>query len=89
MVLLFWITLSATFVAHEWVEPNWTSKSVFLAGVAVGALAWFGMLSFTVARGLRRFSAETLVQLSRLSGVMLVAVAVVIGYRLIGLLAHR
>jgi threonine/homoserine/homoserine lactone efflux protein len=89
MVLLFWITLSATFVAHEWVEPNWTSKSVFLAGVAAGALAWFVMLSFIVTRGLRRFSAETLVQLSRLSGVMLVAVALVIGFRLIGLLAHR
>jgi len=89
MVLLFWITLSATFVAHEWVEPNWTSKSVFLAGVAAGALAWFVLLSFVVAHELRRFSTETLVQLSRLSGVVLVGVALVIGWRLIGLLATR
>ena len=35
-VLLLWIALSATFLAHEWVDPNWTSKSLCVSGVAAG-----------------------------------------------------
>ncbi len=35
-VLLLWVALSATFLSHEWVDPNWTSKSICIGGVAVG-----------------------------------------------------
>ena len=89
LVLLFWITLSATILAHDWVENNWTSKSVFILGVAVGALLWFMLLSYVVSRGHGRFSTQTLLRMSQISGACLLGVATVIGIRLIILLSHR
>ena len=41
-VLLFWITLSATFVAHEWVDTTWQSRLSCVGGVAVGPLRTSG-----------------------------------------------
>lgn len=88
-VLLFWITLSATFVAHEWIADDWISKGVCAAGVALGALIWFVTLSFLVSRGHGKFSTHTLLRLSHVSGASLLVVAFFLGLRLINLLAHR
>lgn len=88
-VLLGWIAISASFVAHEWVAPNWTSKLTCIAGVAVGALGWFVLLSFLVARRCGRFSSHTLVRMSQISGASLLLMAAVIGIRITTLLAHR
>ena len=88
-VLLFWITLSATFVAHEWMDTTWQSKVSCVGGVAVGALAWFVMLSFGASRGHGRCSDNTLLKLSRVSGGLLVLMALYLGTRLVMLLAHR
>jgi threonine/homoserine/homoserine lactone efflux protein len=88
-VLLFWITLSAMLVAHRWVEPTWASKSACVTGVALGATAWFGLLSWGVSFGHRRFSPKTLLRMSQVSGACLLVAAAVIGFRLVRLLAER
>jgi threonine/homoserine/homoserine lactone efflux protein len=86
LVLLFWITLSATMIAHEWVDPTWASKGLFVAGVAVGTLVWFVLLSFIASRGHGKLSAQTLLRMSKISGAVLLLVACGIGIRLISLL---
>lgn len=88
-VLLFWITLSALLISHRWVEPTWASKSACIVGVAVGATAWFGLLSWGVSFGHRRFSAHTLLRMSQVSGACLLVAAAFIGVRLVQLLASR
>jgi threonine/homoserine/homoserine lactone efflux protein len=90
-VLLGWITLSATFIAHEWVEPVWPSKLICISGVGIGALVWFIFFSFIASRGKGRLSYQTLVRMSRVSGATLLIMAAVIGVRIIRLLAvpHR
>jgi threonine/homoserine/homoserine lactone efflux protein len=88
-VLLFWITLSATFISHEWIEDNVTSKAACITGNFMGGMVWFLLLSALVSRGHGRFSTKTLVRLSHGSGASLLIVAVFIGFRLIRLLAHR
>ncbi|MBM3839020.1 MAG: hypothetical protein FJ398_13840 [Verrucomicrobia bacterium] len=88
-VLLFWITLSATFMSHEWIANTWISKGSCVLGIVFGASAWFLFLSFVVSLGQGKFSAKTLVRLSHASGASLLVVAVVIGVRLVRLLANR
>ncbi len=88
-VLLIWIALSATFVAHEWVEPHWFSKLICISGVAVGATIWFAIFSYFVARGRGHLSENSLVRMSQASGACLLVMAVIIGVRIIKLLAHR
>lgn len=88
-VLLFWITMTATFLAHGWVEPNWTNKSICITGVGVGSAVWFGLLSWAVAIGHRKFSQTTLLRMSQVSGACLLVVAVVLGTRLVNLIASR
>ena len=88
-VLLFWITMSATFLSHGWVDPNWANKSICIAGVGVGSAAWFGLLSWAVAIGHRKFCPPTMLRMSQVSGVCLLVVAVVLGMRLVKLLAVR
>jgi len=85
-VLLFWITISATFISHEWVEPTWQGKSFCVAGVGCGALSWFTLLSYGVSLGHGKFSDRTLLRLSHISGICLLGMALIIGYRLVFLL---
>ena len=88
-VLLFWITLSATFIAHDWVAPNLPSKAACVSGNALGGLTWFFLLSYVVSRGHGKFSKRSLILMSRFSGASLLIVAVFLGIRLIKLLAHK
>ena len=88
-VLLFWITLSATFTSHEWIDDTWVSKGACVLGMTTGASAWFIFLSFVVSLGRGKFSAKTLVRMSHASGASLLIGAVIIGVRLVRLLAHR
>ncbi len=88
-VLLLWVALSAMFVSHEWVDPNWMSKLLCVVGVGVGATIWFLLLSYGVSRGHRRFSTGTLLKLSRISGACLLAVSIIIAGRIVALLAKH
>jgi threonine/homoserine/homoserine lactone efflux protein len=86
-VLLMWIALTASFVAHEWVEPNWRDKLICLTGVTVGALVWFMGLSYAISRKHRTFSRQTLLWMEHLSGVLLLIIAVILGARIVLLLS--
>jgi len=88
-VLLFWITISATFISHDWMDDTWQSKGVCLLGVTLGCFSWFTLLSFLVSRGHGRFSTNTLLRMSQFSGASLLIFALVLGGRLVKLLAHR
>jgi threonine/homoserine/homoserine lactone efflux protein len=87
-VLLGWITISASFIAHEWVAPVWSSKLVCISGVGLGALIWFIFFSYVAARGHGRLSYQTLLRMSRASGGTLLIMAGIIGARIIRLLAE-
>lgn len=86
-VLLFWITLSATFISHEWISENTTSKIFCATGNFLGGMTWFFLLSFLVHKGHGKFSTRTLLNMSRVSGLCLLIAAVFISVRLVGLLA--
>jgi threonine/homoserine/homoserine lactone efflux protein len=85
-VLLYWIALSATFLAHEWVAPEFSTKAACVAGVSLGAMTWFGILSYAVSIGHRHLSEQVLIRMTQFSGVFLLVVASIIGFRLIMLL---
>ncbi len=86
-VLLLWVALSATFLSHEWVDPNWTSKALCIGGVAAGGLVWFTLLSYVVSVGHRHLSDQTMLTMSRGAGGMMLVAAVALGYKLAFLLA--
>jgi threonine/homoserine/homoserine lactone efflux protein len=87
-VLLLWVALSATFLSHEWVDPNWQSKSFCISGVALGGLAWFTLLSYFVSVGQRHLSDKSLLNMTRSAGAMLLVAALALGYKLALLLAE-
>jgi threonine/homoserine/homoserine lactone efflux protein len=88
-ILLLWITVTATLSSRDWLQDDWPSRWLFVAGVAAGALLWFTVLAWGVTRGHGRISPAALRRLSQGSGVLLLAVAMAVGIRLIGLLAER
>ena len=88
-VLLFWVTISATFTSHDWMNDTWQSKGMCLLGVTLGCFSWFTLLSFLVSRGHGRFSTTTLLRMSQFSGASLLIVSLVMGGRLVKQLAQR
>jgi threonine/homoserine/homoserine lactone efflux protein len=85
-VLLFWFTLSATFLAHEWISDEIASKALCALGNFCGGMTWFFFLSFLVSKGHGKFSTRTLLNMSRVSGFSLLVAAGFIGVRLVRLL---
>ncbi len=88
-VLLLWVTVVATLLSRGWLENDWSSKWPFVGGVAAGGFGWFALVGWGVTRGRRRFEERTLRRFSMASGVFLLLVAVVVGSRLVQLLAER
>ena len=88
-ILLLWITVTAMLLSRDWLADAWQCKGGFVGGVASGALLWFSLLGWGVARHRDSISATALKRLSQLSGLLLLAVAGVVGVRLVGLLAAR
>lgn len=85
-VLLFWFTLTATFLAHEWINESFASKALCAGGSLFGGMTWFVLLSYIVARGRKHFSKRTLVMMSHFSGISLIIAALFIAARLARLL---
>lgn len=88
-VLLLWITVVATLLSRGWLENAWSSKWPFVGGVAAGGFSWFALVGWSVSRGRARFGERTLRRFSMASGLLLLVVAVVVGSRLVRLLAER
>ncbi len=87
--LLLWLTLSAMWVSHEWVEETISARLICVIGVMIGAVGWFTLISAVVSRQHRKLPSQTLLRLSHFSGLCLLLLAVIIGVRLVGLLARR
>jgi threonine/homoserine/homoserine lactone efflux protein len=88
-VLLFWITVSATFIAHDWINDTLASKASCVLGTFVGGLLWFLLLSFLVAQGHGKFSTRGLVRMAHISGAVLLIAGLVIGFRLATMLSRQ
>ena len=86
-VLLLWIGITGSLLAHGALEATWDSKGFFCAGVAISGFVWFAGVSWGVSRGHGKFSAIALRRLSQASGVLLLITAVVIAGRIVSLLA--
>jgi threonine/homoserine/homoserine lactone efflux protein len=88
-VLLLWVTLTATFVAHDWVGVSYREKVACILGVCLGTATWFLLLSYGVSLGHKKFSAQTLLRMEHISGAALLLVALVLGVRLVILLERH
>jgi threonine/homoserine/homoserine lactone efflux protein len=82
-VLLLWVTLTATFLSHNWVDQTVDDRIAFVAGVASGAALWFFLLAWGVSRGHGRMSPRVLLRMEHISGAILLLAALVIGGRII------
>lgn len=88
-VLLLWIGITGSLVAHQVLMPSRPCKLMFCAGVAAAGCSWFTGLSWMVSRGHGRFSEATLRRVSQASGLLLLVTAVLIAGRLIHALAQN
>ena len=88
-VLLLWLTLTATFIAHDWVGEETEEKLACILGVCLGTGVWFFLLSYAVSRGHRKFSPKTLLRMEHISGACLLVVALVLGIRLVALIERE
>jgi amino acid exporter len=88
-VLLLWVTLTATFVSHDWVGVNYREKVACILGVCLGTGAWFLLLSYGVSLGHKKFSPKTLLLMEHISGAILLLVALVLGVRLVALIERH
>lgn len=86
-VLLLWVGITGSLLAHGAIEATWDSKGFFCAGVAISGFIWFGGVSWGVGQGHGKFSALSLRRLSQASGILLLITAAVIAGRIVLLLA--
>jgi threonine/homoserine/homoserine lactone efflux protein len=82
-VLLLWVTLTATFLSHNWVDQTVDDRIAFVIGVASGAALWFILLAYGVSRGHGRISPRTLLRMEHISGALMLVAALWIGGRII------
>src|SRR5262249_2847130 len=81
-VLGGWIVFGAFFLAHELVQPTWSSKTACVLGIGTGTGLWFLGLGYGVSRGHRKFSDQTLVRMERGSGIGLLLLGLFYGCRI-------
>lgn len=88
-VFLFWIVLAANFISREWVQPTWPGKLSCVAGVAGGTSLWFSGLSYGVSRGHGKFTEKTLLRMEHISGVCMLALALIHGIYMVWRVAEH
>lgn len=88
-VLLLWVTLTASFLSHNWVDRTTDDRVGFVLGVATGAALWFLLLAYGVSRGHGKFSPRVLLRMEHVSGALLLAAALWFGWRIVWHLHER
>ena len=78
-VMLGWFFFAAYFISRDWVTPDWEGKLSCVAGVGLGTLLWFMVLSFQSARGYGKLNEKTLLKIEHWSGVGLLVLAILHG----------
>ena len=82
-VILVWVTLTATFLSHNWIDQTLDDRAGFVLGVASGASLWFVLLAYGVSRGHGRISPRVLLRMEHISGALLLIAALWIGARIV------
>jgi len=82
MLVVVWATLITLVFAHEWVTPTRVSRLLCVIGVLAGGAVWFSLVAFFVSRAHRRVKSETLTLLVRSCGVVFLAFAALLAYKL-------
>src|SRR5262249_20060265 len=59
-VMVGWFILAANFIARNWVTPDFVGRMACVAGVGLGTISWFLVLSFSSSRGHGKWSEKTL-----------------------------
>ncbi len=88
-VLVFWIFLANYFISHEWVTPDWPGKLTCVGGAGLGIGLWFFALSWAVSLGHGKFTEKTLLKMERISGVGLLALALIHGITMVWQVIHH
>ncbi len=88
-VLVFWVFLAANFISREWVMPDWPGKISCVTGVAVGTGLWFFVLSYGAALKQGKLSERTLLRIERISGIILLGLALAHGVHIVWQMAHH
>jgi threonine/homoserine/homoserine lactone efflux protein len=88
-VLLLWMTLSASFLSHNWVDNSLPDRAACVLGVASGAALWFFLLSWGVSKGHGKFSPRVLLRIEHVSGAIMLIAALWFGGRIIKQLHER
>jgi threonine/homoserine/homoserine lactone efflux protein len=88
-VFLGWIILAANFIARDWVTPDWPGKLSCVAGVALSIGGWFTGLSWLSSLGHRRIKATTLLRMERISGLILIGLAIAHGFHIVWQMAKH
>ncbi|MGD1084057.1 MAG: LysE family transporter [Verrucomicrobiota bacterium] len=89
-VFLGWVVLGANFISRGWVAPSWQGRLCCVAGVAGGTGIWFSGLSYAVSRGHGKFTEKTLLRMEHISGICMLALAVIQGAHMVWQMAkHR
>lgn len=78
-VMVGWVVLAAQFISHHWVTPDLTGRLACVGGVGLGTITWFLVLSFSSSHGHGRWSEKTLVRIEQISGIALLAFALLDG----------
>lgn len=82
-VLIFWVILAANFISREWVEPNFSSKIICVAGVVCGTSLWYTVLAWASSMGHGKLDEKALVRMERFSGIILLALALAHGVHIV------
>lgn len=88
-VLLMWVTLTATFLAHNWVDHTIDDRIACVIGVMGGATLWFTLLAWGVSHGHGRISPRVLLRMEHVSGAILLLAALWFGWRIVDELHER
>lgn len=82
-VLVFWVILAANFISREWVEPNFHSKITCVLGVVCGTSLWYIVLAWASSKGHGKLDEKALLRMERVSGVILLALALAHGIHIV------
>jgi threonine/homoserine/homoserine lactone efflux protein len=88
-VLLMWLTLTATFLSHNWVDHTIDDRVACVLGVMAGATVWFALLAWGVSHGHGRMSPRVLLLMEHVSGAILLLAALWFGWRIVDELHER
>lgn len=78
-VMVGWFVLAAKFISYQWVTPDLNGRLACVAGVGLGTVSWFMVLSCQSSRGYGKWSEQTLLRIEHISGLALIIFALLDG----------